>query len=87
MKYGVEGTDGMSDAIARVRLTSHGTGWTAELRTDPPRVDVWAGVEWFGQWEWIDEAIGSRLQGHRYMTRKTLDTIAEAIRDRPDRRR
>jgi hypothetical protein len=77
----------MFGAIARVRLTYERIDWTAELRMDPPRVDVWCGIEWWGQWEWIDEAIGSRLQGSRYIRRVTLNAIADAIRDRESKRR
>lgn len=65
--------------LIRVKLDGH----TAELRDDhgKPRVDIWRGVMWIGQWAWTGTELGEEIsRSSLRISPETLVALAESIR-------
>ncbi len=66
--------------VLRVRFRCAGRDWTAELRGLPEpltRVDLWRGVDWCGQWQWLGDRFGKRL-ARGYHSRYVKDEVRAA---------
>lgn len=69
--------------VLRVHFRCGGHNWTAEFRGEPlTRVDLWRGVDWCGQWQWLGDSIGFCLQrGYhsRYVRPDVRAAAAQAL--------